>query len=457
MSAGPAQRAVAATVATLLWACGPGGSAVITVDATHTYQTMTGWEFTGQGGQDRPAFQLYGDTLIGLAVRDLGLNRIRLEVRSGMEHRRDYWRETLAGRLRGDEARCARYETENDNDDPRVIDPGGFHFGELDRAVEGLVIPMQRLLASRGERLVVNVTYVSFMRQCAAGHAWHHQDPDEYAEFALATALHLRDRFGIVPDYWEVILEPDNTDFWTGTRLGEAMVAAAARFQERGMAIRFVGPSNTSTLRALPDFDAMIRVPGVPARLGEFAYHRYKGVSTDMLREIGERGRRHGVRTAMLEHIGSGVDDLIEDLTVANVSAWQQFALAFRNNPKDEGSLYYRVDDSDPTHPIVRPYSRTRLLAQAFRYVRLGAVRLGAVSTGAVSTVAFRNADGRYVVVARSHGRARMTVQGLPAGRYGTTWTTRDSSGAAADTAIAANGSLVAEIPGAGVLTVFGQ
>ena len=63
--------------------CAPRGPVTITVDSTQTFQVLTGWEFTGQGGQDRTPFLLYGDTLMHLAA-DAGLNRIRLEVRSGM-------------------------------------------------------------------------------------------------------------------------------------------------------------------------------------------------------------------------------------------------------------------------------------------------------------------------------------------------------------------------------------
>jgi hypothetical protein len=451
-------QSLAAAFVVLTGACGGGGSATITVSPADTFQTMTGWEFTAQGGQDQPPFLLYGDSLIGLAVHQLGVNRIRLEVRSGMEHTRDYWRESLAGNLTGDAARCARYQTANDNADPRLIAPGGFQFGELDREVEALLLPLKRALEARGERLVVNVTYVSFYRQCARDARYDHQPPDEYAEFALAVATHLRDRFGVVPDYWEMILEPDNTDFWNGRRIGEAMVATALRFREHGLPTRFVAPSNTSVLRAIEYFDALARVPGADTLVAELAYHRYHGVSHGALREVAVRGRAAGIRTAMLEKIAGTIDDLLDDLTIAQASAWQQYALAHIGAPEDRGGLYYRVDMSDSAHPVIRPAQRTPMLAQVFRHVRLGAVRVGATSSsGGARGVAFRNPDGRFVLVARTRGAGTVEVAGLPPGRYGATWTTQDSAGAAADTTIAANGRVAASIPGAGVLTVFGR
>ncbi len=441
----------------LLAGCVPAHSADVAhvaVDTTARFQTMTGWEATAQAGQGNARYARYRDTLIALAVGDLGLNRIRLEVRSASEHTREYF--GLAAHAAYEQYRCQRYEMVNDNADPRVIDPSGFHFGELDEAVEQLVLPLSAALAARGERLFLNVTYVAFLGQCPMGTANPHRDPEEYAEFALATVLHLRQRYGLVPDTWEVILEPDNTADWRGASIGRAIVATAARFRAAGIPTRFVAPSNTSASAAVSYFDAMLRVPGVRGELAEFAYHRYRGVSPQVLADIGRRSR-DGVRTSMLEHIGSGVDDLIEDLTVANVSAWSQYALAFPQE-RDRGGLYYRVDLADSARPRVVEGTRTRLLKLVFRHVRLGAVRLGASSDrSSVRPVAFANVDGRHVVAVRTRGAQRVRVAGLPAGRYGITWVTGSDQGMRPDTVIAAGDAVAADIPDAGVLTVFAR
>jgi hypothetical protein len=57
-----------------------------------------------------------------------------------------------------------------------------------------------------------------------------HKDPQEYAELALALFQHMQQRYGFVPDSWEVILEPDNgTPFQgNGQLIGQALVATAA-------------------------------------------------------------------------------------------------------------------------------------------------------------------------------------------------------------------------------------
>ncbi len=458
-SEGSARLALCATLGVaLLAACAEPRSVNIAVDTSQTFQTMSGWEATAQAGSESPSYAHYRDTLIALAANDLQLNRVRLEVRSGVEHTRDYWREGQAGRLRGTDYRCGRYETLNDNDDPRVIDWKGFQFSELDLTVKTLVLPLQKAIAARGERMVLNVNYVSFFKQCPSGRRYDHRDAAEYAEFVLATTLHLRDTFGLVPDLWEIILEPDNTVDWGSQAVGRAIVATAARLRENGFVFRFVAPSNTAAEAAVRYYDGLRTVAGAGAEVEELGYHRYRWVTRWTLRDIAARGTRDGVRTAMLEHIGSGVDDLLDDLTIAQVSAWSQYALAYENE-QDNGGLYYRIDETDPRHPVVREGSRTRFLRQVFRTARLGAVRIGATSDHRTARpVAFRNAAGPVGVAVRTTRAADISVAGLPAGRYAISSATeqreRDSL---PDVVIAAGAAVHASIVAAGVVTLLAR
>lgn len=322
-----------------------------------------------------------------------------------------------------------------------------------------MVLPFRDRVAARGERMFLNVTYVAFSRTTCGGALLVHDDPEEYAEFALATLQHLRARHGLEADTWEVILEPDNTDFWRGAEIGRAIVATAARLRAHGFGhVRFIAPSTTNMSRAVRYFDDMIAVPGVQPVLAEFSYHRYGGVSTGVLREIGERGRRHGVPTAMLEHIGSGDADLHDDLAIGANSAWQQFTLAFPGVP-DNGAQYYLVDVTDPAVPVVREGSRTRFLRQYFRWVRPGAQRIGARSSSdAVRPLAFQHPGGAVTVVMRTEAAATVDIDGLPPGRYGVSYATADvARGAGADLLVDGTGSATAAIPAAGVLTIYGR
>src|SRR5690606_3751967 len=104
-----------------------------------------------------------------------------------------------------------------------------------------------------------------------------------------------------------------------------------------------------------------------------------------------------------------------KDLTLANVSAWQQYTLAFPSS-NDNGGRYYNVDLSNPNNPIITSGSRTKLLRQYFKFVRAGARRIGATSASAsFEPVSFINTNGTYVVVVKANSGGSFSVGGLPA------------------------------------------
>jgi hypothetical protein len=456
------RRAVA--VACVFIGCGVAGCqraeadrAVVRLEPGTTYQTMSGWEATAQAGQldvgrggMSSAFLRYRDELFDLAAGDLGINRLRVEVRSGAENPRDYFSEFLSGRATYAEWKRHWYEKVNDNADPLVIEHGGFQFSEVDHVMDHVVVPMRRRLEARRERLAVVLTYVDFARSSFE----HYRSPEEYAEFMLAAFEHLRARYGWVPDAVEVGLEPDNTP-WTGTRMGLAVAATAKRLRAAGFSPCFVAPSTTDMAKAVGYFDDMIAIPGVLGALRELSYHRYHGVSEKALREIARRATRDGIDTAMLEHIGSGHEDLLSDLTVGRVSAWQQFTLAYPTT--DNGAQYYWIDQRDPSRPSVQLGQRTRWLRQYFRHVRAGATRIGASSSsGRLRPVAFVNRDGTYVVVVDATGGGPFVVEGLPAGSYGSYSTIQGGSGLEGQEARIGPGEpLHAALPARGVATLY--
>jgi hypothetical protein len=260
----------------------------------------------------------------------------------------------------------------------------------------------------------------------------------------------MKARYGFVPDAVEIVLEPDNDNKWNGTKVGEAMVRTASVLAANGFRPAFVGPSTTSMANAVNWAQDMFRVPGAAALVSEISYHRYGGVSQSNLESLAAIARQHNTKTAMLEHIQSGVDDLYTDLVTGNASAWQQFTLAV--GPVDGGGQYYQVINDHVTMA-----SRTRYLRQYFYYVRMGARRVAATSTDpTVRVAAFQNPGSRHVVVIHTRGQGSIEIRGVAPGRYGANITTASLTASELGEFNVSSGTpFVVNPPGEGVLTVY--
>ncbi len=450
-SSGERQGQATVTVRTSSTGGGPsGGSGSINVNLAGREQTIVGWEAGAQADQGSAPYPLYRDTLLGLAVSDLGINRLRIEVPAGIEDTINYY--ALRNSLPEGQWNCLRYQTVKTS-------PPTFHFEELDSTIEELALPMKRLVEARGEHLWLNFDYIAFA--CTGkGYPYIHTNPSEYAFFAQSVLQHVQQKYGLVPDSWEVMLEPDNSTPWKAagaTVLGQALAATATQLAAAGLHPDFIGPSTESASAASAWFDTMMAVPGVPGNLKELSYHRYINANSTTIAAIGQRTIQYGVRSAMTEEIGASYNELIQDLLTGRVSAWQQFALAWPTT--DNGGQYYTVDLTNPAHPVVHPGDRTRYLRQFFHYVRAGAVVVDATATvGGITPVAFVNTNGKAVVVVRAASAVTFTVAGLPAGTYGIHYTTAAATDApAADQTITAGQLVQATIPAAGILTIFAR
>ncbi len=426
----------------------------VTLDPAIEHQEIHGWEVLTPAYWELPEPETWMPALLRAGFVDLGLSRYRLEVRSGVEGPVDEHGRMVAGEIEFSEYRRYWYRPINDDDDPNHIDRTRFHFTELDQSVEKIVLPLREMLAAEGRALAINLAYVSFSRQSEPSKV--HHDPEEYAEFALATVLHLKEKYGIVPDTWQVLLEPDNGTGFTGTMLGNNIAATRRRFAANGFgAIRFVGPSTTSAANAVPYLEAMLKVPGVQEVMAEFSYHRYRGVSAEVLDAIAALGRDRKIPTAMLEKIGAWDDVLHEDLERAEVSAWMQFGLGGPDNAGKDA--FFRVDRSDPEKPVVREHPKTRFMRQYFRHVRSGARRFAATSSDEhCRPLAFRNADGKLAIVLRCARAGTFEIADLPAGRYVVEYSTKDERAERlAEKTLEKGEAYRGRIPAAGVATLI--
>lgn len=431
--------------------------AIITLNPAVTYQTILGWEATAQAGQVelKNIFPKYKDALFDSTVNDLGINRLRLEIQNGAENPVDYFTPYYRGQITRSEWKKHWYEIINDNDDPNVINPAGFQFAAFDYTIDMVVAPIRQRLESRGEKLYINLNYVDF-----GPSAFEHKNyPEEYAEFMLATFLHLRDKYGWTPDAIEMVLESDNAG-WSGTQLGQAIVATGDRLKAYGFHPAFIAPSTASMAVAIPFFDQIVQVPRATQYITELSYHRYGGVSEANLQAIGNRAVQHGIQTAHLELIGANYLDLHKDLTLGRNSSWAEYTLAWvASTSTDDGGKYYMIDDRNPDQPVVQIGSRAKYLRQYFKYVRRGAVRIQATSDNReFDPVAFVNADCKQTVIVKAESGGDFSIKGLPAGVYGVKYTTSDRYDVDNPAVtISAGQSLQTSIPEQGVITIYAK
>ena len=393
--------------------CAPCGTSVCTtgncihVDDTVQHQTISGWEATAQAGQTSPGFAMYEDELFDRVANELQLTRLRVEVKS-----------TTVG--------------------------GDFELASFDRQMTDVALPLKAKLDARGDHLWINV--------CVVGNHLK-DDPAKYAAQALKVVQHMHDDYGVVPDSWEVALEPDVFGWDDPMLVGNALVAAGKLLADNGFDLDFVAPSNTAASH-VPAYVAVMKdIPGIFDYWRELSYHRYDWPDASELQAIAALAQQYNLRTSMLEHLDSGHADLHADLTEANVSAWQQYTLAFPVSSDDGAQYYWPMNNG----AVLQLANRARYLRQYFAYVRPGAVRVEATSTRTtLDPTAFITTDNRYVVVMNTAGTLTMGIGGLPAGTYGVTYTTATQTHASApDLQVTAAGTAEVTIPEAGVLTVF--
>ena len=426
-----------------------GKPATISIESGKQYQSMRGWEATIDlvDADRRDMFLLAREEVFRRAVSEVGINRVRLEVRSGAESRSKNWLRYEAGEYPYEEWSRLRYVTVNDNDDPREIDWSGFDFSELDRMIEEQVLPMREALAARGEKLFINLCYVAFAKGLG-GEAYIHDDPEEYAELVLATYLHVQEKYGFAPDSWEVILEPDLVPQWTPRLVGEAIVAAARRLKEHGFTPRFVAPSVTDAGNAVRFVEGMAKVKGAMDHVVELSYHRYRRATPANVKAIASLGAKYELPTSMLElWFGRArAEVLFEDLTVGGASAFQGRTLI--------GLFDMRKTEKGEVRVSLRQDVRKNL--QIFKYVRIGAVRIGATSNARETAlpVAFRNADGGMVVAVLASAPGDFVFEGLDPGRYEVSYAGQSRSVRSPELlAVSKDGRAEYSMPEAGVFT----
>lgn len=438
---------LAAAGAVGLWFVWPHSTVTITLDPGQRFQTIRDWETTAEVFWT-PDYEPFRQDIYERLVTQIGISRVRLETFSGAENTDQSFEKFRSGEIDMQGWRDRRYTTVNDDADPFHINPAGFDWANLDWRIDNHLLPILAAGKKHGERIDINFCYVAFTKQIKSG-VYIHTDPEEYAEFILAAFLHMREKYGIVPDYFEPLLEPDNVKEWTPHSFGVAIAAATRRLKEAGFAPKIVMPSVTNIHNAIPWLKEIEKVPGAMDLANEFSYHRYYGGEIKVLKSVHERAAERGLETAMLEYWGGkGTYDLLHnDLKYAQVSAWQgRTALT-----------QHKIDLSRPKGDQLVLSEDVRYTVQYTHYIRPGAVRIGAGSSADdwADPLAFVNPDGGTVVEVKAEGAGPIAVRGLPEGDYKVSWAVASGSGALPEAVhVGPDGLLQAKVPGKGVLTI---
>lgn len=438
----------------------------IKVDTSIRHQTILGWETVPRMWEyDKINNRFDGswlpmaDKLFDTLVNDAGVNRLRLELRSGAENPVDYWGQFERGEISYTEMKAHFYHRINDNADPMVPEPGGFQFSFLDFQVEHIVLPIKQRLEARGETLFLNLNVVDFKGGEGLSDFSLAASPREYGELIDQAFRHLESRWGLRPDALEIMLEPENTAGWNGKTIGAAAVNAISRLEATGPVPEIILPSVVNAKNAVPYFTQALTVPGLQKHVGAISFHLYGGNKDSVVRGIADTARKFGVRAEMLEYTKGTDAELFRDLTVGNVAAWNLFSIIGNRDPDSTQPGLSVLLYGDAATGRVGLSHQGRVLAPIFRAVRRGAVRIDAtVDNSAVEAAAFVNTDGGMVVAMRvPDGSAQdVALSGLTEGSYRLTlasWTVPEP--AVVELPVPPSGTLKVTVPGNSVAVLW--
>ncbi len=368
----------------------------VTIDPAVRHQTILGW---GKTTPWSPAPEMLRDQCIERAVNDLGLNRLRFEG--------------LCGNRAGSRGRS--WEWLNDNDDPFEINWDGFNTAATDERIAGWLVPWKKAVEARGESFNIYVS-PSFFRGGSSGDVppWLLADPEEYAEWALALLLRLRDVHGITADYYSICNEAGNNNAFSPEVVARMIKTLMPRLREHGFptVIQFAECVNAHV--AWRYVEALQDDPLIWPWIGLISYHWYGKDNQTSMVKLRDFARGRGLPTAQTEFMNLTIDHLYDDMVLGGCSHWEIYGLA---TPDYEAALSHISSTAFRGGPW---YWHFR---QVSHYVRPGAVRIEATSTEpSLRTLAFEHDGATTVVLINTTpppAERTVSLQGLPQGSYG--------------------------------------
>lgn len=432
----------------------PSGSVTsqLSINGAQLGQTVTGWEVTPRFWEfdkdnDRydPAWLSQKAEIARAAVELGGINRVRVELRSGLENPTDYWTPFTQNNIGYNAVRDHFYEKINDNSNPTSTNAAGFQWSAFDYYIENFVLPLKSELAKKGLGLYVNLCFVDFNWTPLKGNLSVSRNANEYAEIMTLGALRLRDKYGIAPDSVEIILEPDNGDGWSGANIGRAALALKQRLAAAGLTPKVTAPSASRATAVLNFLDSLETVPGASGAIDTISYHRYDGGSADgAIDGIRQRASAYGAQTAMLEYVNGDIGNFFTDMTFGGGNAWQAYGVvdaASTEGAAKDGYVLWR----NPSGVLALTAQFARIAAIQREVLPGARAIFTARQSGSDKIIAFRNPDGSEVVAVFSPQGSMADIAGLTHGAYQLTIVNNGSTTSTTAT-LNANGSGHAQV-----------
>ena len=376
------------TIAIIMLCAAIASAVEVTLDPDVQYQTILGW---GAASWSPPwVSQSLREALIRDAVNELGLTRLRLELPSG----------------NGAEARA--WEWLNDDWDPLTINWSAFNTAAADRRIAEMVVPFKQAVEANGDPFNIYVSPSLFDGgSSGAAPVWLLNNPGEYAEFALAYLLNLKNTFGIEADFYCILNEAGNNNPFNASVVAQMIKTLGPRLETAGLSTRIEFPESVNAQAAWNSYiQNVMGDEDVWPYVGCLSYHLY-GTNDPYRSYIRDLGLSMSLPTAQTEYMNLNMNYLYDDLVLGGVSYWEIYGLGqcFEWNPNN--TSFNRINQ----------YWNFR---QVMHYVRPGAVRIEAVSSDPnLRVLAFMHDGLMTAVLINGSGSRAARIQNLPVGTYG--------------------------------------
>jgi len=423
--------AVLVFVAAIAWGAAASADVNVTLDPAVQYQTILSWGAASWS----PLWvsQSLREALIREAVNELGLTRLRLELPSGNRSDTTAW------------------EQQNDDWDPMNINWPAFNTADVDEHITQIVLPFKQAVEANGDPFNIYVSPSLFDGgSSGAAPAWLLNNPGEYAEFALAFLLNLKNVHGIEADFYCILNEAGNNNPFNASVVAEMIKTLGPALEAAGLSTRIQFPESVNAQAAWNNYIQYVTGDDdVWPYVGCLSYHLY-GTNDPYRSYIRDLGVSLDLPTAQTEYMNLNMNYLYDDLILGGVSFWEIYGLGqcFEWNPNN--TSFNRI-------------GRYWNFRQVMHYVRPGTVRIEANSDDSnLRVLAFASNERITVVLINGAGSRTANIHNLPVGMYGVCQSVGGGvyqelglQGAMAARGAGDVGSLTVDVPSSTMMTIY--